>query len=106
MRGKREPNRLPGSRHRELSEILPATSLSLLRKSFSRAKQHLGGHRPRLRDSPDTQKQLLTAFLQAVQAGEMTAFSCYSCTASTSSDCHRGINVSQREFLLAEDSAT
>jgi RNA polymerase sigma-70 factor, ECF subfamily len=43
------------------------------RKSFSRAKHHLGDHRPRLRASPDTQKRLLTAFLQAVQEGSMTA---------------------------------
>jgi RNA polymerase sigma-70 factor (ECF subfamily) len=42
------------------------------RQSFSRAKKHLGDHRPRFPASPDTQKQLLTDFLQAVQAGEMT----------------------------------
>ena len=42
------------------------------RQSFSRAKKHLGDHRPRFPASPDTQKQLLTGFLQAVQAGEMT----------------------------------
>src|SRR6266536_226243 len=43
------------------------------RQSFSRAKKHLGDHRPRFPASPGTQKQLLTGFLQAVQAGEMTA---------------------------------
>jgi RNA polymerase sigma-70 factor (ECF subfamily) len=42
------------------------------RQWFSRAKKHLGDHRPRFPASPDTQKQLLTGFLQAVQAGEMT----------------------------------
>jgi RNA polymerase sigma-70 factor, ECF subfamily len=42
------------------------------RQWFSRAKKHLGDHRPRFSASPDTQKQLLTGFLQAVQAGEMT----------------------------------
>ena len=43
------------------------------RQWFSRAKKHLGEHRPRFQASPDTQKQLLlTGFLQAVQAGEMT----------------------------------
>jgi RNA polymerase sigma-70 factor (ECF subfamily) len=42
------------------------------RQSFSRAKKHLGDHRPRFPASPDTQKQLLTGFMQAVQAGEMT----------------------------------
>jgi RNA polymerase sigma-70 factor (ECF subfamily) len=43
------------------------------RQAFSRAKHHLGDRRPRLRASPDTQKQLLTAFLQAVQDGSMSA---------------------------------
>src|SRR5260370_6316571 len=43
------------------------------RKSFSRAKQNLGDHRPRFPASPETQKQLLTGFVQAVPAGEMTA---------------------------------
>jgi RNA polymerase sigma-70 factor, ECF subfamily len=42
------------------------------RQWFSRAKKHLGEHRPRFPASPDTQKQLLTGFLQAVQGGEMT----------------------------------
>src|SRR6266536_318975 len=43
------------------------------RQSFSRAKKHLGDHRPRFPASPGTQKQLLTGFLQAAQAGEMPA---------------------------------
>jgi RNA polymerase sigma-70 factor, ECF subfamily len=43
------------------------------RQAFSRAKKHLGDHRPRFPASPDTQRQLLTGFMQAVQAGEMTA---------------------------------
>jgi RNA polymerase sigma-70 factor (ECF subfamily) len=43
------------------------------RQSFSRAKKHLADHRLRFPASPETQKQLLTGFLQAVQAGEMTA---------------------------------
>src|SRR5260370_42461754 len=42
------------------------------RKSFSRAKQNLGDHRPRFPASPETQKQLLTGFVQAVQEGSMT----------------------------------
>ncbi len=42
------------------------------RQSFSRAKKHLADHRPRFQASSDTQRQLLTGFLQAVQAGEMT----------------------------------
>jgi RNA polymerase sigma-70 factor (ECF subfamily) len=43
------------------------------RQSFSRAKKHLADHRPRFPTSPEMQKQLLTGFMQAVQAGEMTA---------------------------------
>jgi RNA polymerase sigma-70 factor (ECF subfamily) len=42
------------------------------RQWFSRAKKHLDEHRPRFPASPETQKQLLTSFLQAVNAGEMT----------------------------------
>src|SRR5437868_8088852 len=42
------------------------------RQWFSRAKKHLGDHRPRFQASPDTQKQMLTGFLQAIQTGEMT----------------------------------
>jgi RNA polymerase sigma-70 factor (ECF subfamily) len=41
------------------------------RQWFSRAKKHLGDHRPRFPASPEAQKQLLTSFLQAVQTGEM-----------------------------------
>jgi RNA polymerase sigma-70 factor (ECF subfamily) len=43
------------------------------RRSFSRAKLHLASHRPRFRASPETHRQLLTAYFQAVQKGEMTA---------------------------------
>jgi RNA polymerase sigma-70 factor (ECF subfamily) len=42
------------------------------RQAFSRAKKHLGDHRPRFPASPEIQKQLLTGFMRAVQAGEMT----------------------------------
>jgi RNA polymerase sigma-70 factor (ECF subfamily) len=41
------------------------------RQWFSRAKKHLADHRPRFPASPETQKQLLTSFLYAVQTGEM-----------------------------------
>ena len=41
------------------------------RQWFSRAKKHLGDHRPRFLASPEAQKQLLRSFLQAVQTGEM-----------------------------------
>jgi RNA polymerase sigma-70 factor (ECF subfamily) len=43
------------------------------RRSFSRAKLHLASHRPRFPASPQTHRQLLTAYFQAVQNGEMTA---------------------------------
>jgi RNA polymerase sigma-70 factor (ECF subfamily) len=43
------------------------------RRSFSRAKLHLASHRPRFHASPETHRQLLTAYFQAVQNGEMTA---------------------------------
>ena len=42
------------------------------RRSFSRAKLHLSEHRPRFPASPETHRQLLSGFLQAVQSGEMT----------------------------------
>src|SRR6266446_4242005 len=43
------------------------------RQWFSRAKKHVADHRPRFSAPPETQRQMLTGFLQAVQAGEMTA---------------------------------
>src|SRR5438128_634861 len=42
------------------------------RQWFSRAKKHVADHRPRFPASPETQRQLLTGFLQAVNDGEMT----------------------------------
>ena len=64
---------------REVFEYDYAEIASFLGKSevacrqwFSRAKKHLGDHRPRFQASPDTQKQMLTGFLQAIQTGEMT----------------------------------
>ena len=42
------------------------------RRSFSRAKKHLSEHRSRFPPSPQTHRQLLTGFFQAVQGGEMT----------------------------------
>ena len=41
------------------------------RRSFSRAKKHLSEHRPRFPASPQTRRQLLTGFFQAVETGEM-----------------------------------
>ena len=43
------------------------------RRSFSRAKKHLSEHRPRFPASPQTHRQLLNGFMQAVQTGEMAA---------------------------------
>src|SRR6266516_4227480 len=42
------------------------------RRSFSRAKKHLSEHRPRFPASPQTHRQLLSGFVQAVEHGEMT----------------------------------
>ncbi len=65
---------------REVFEYDYAEIASFLGKSevacrqwFSRAKKHLGDHRPRFPASSETQKQLLTGFLRAVNAGEMTS---------------------------------
>ena len=41
------------------------------RRSFSRAKKHLSEHRPRFLSSPQTHRQLLTSYFQAVETGEM-----------------------------------
>jgi RNA polymerase sigma-70 factor, ECF subfamily len=41
------------------------------RQWFSRAKKHLADHRPRFSAPPETQKQMLTSFQRALQAGEM-----------------------------------
>src|SRR6266487_5168165 len=38
------------------------------RSSFSRAKKHLVGQRPRFKPAPDQHRQLLTSFLAAVQS--------------------------------------
>ena len=42
------------------------------RRSFSRAKQHLKEHRPRFTASPETHRELLNGYFQAVENGEMT----------------------------------
>jgi len=41
------------------------------RQWFSRAKKHLGHHRPRFQASPETQRQMLKSFQQALEKGEM-----------------------------------
>jgi RNA polymerase sigma-70 factor (ECF subfamily) len=43
------------------------------RQAFSRAKKHLADRRPRFTPSPETQGELLTSFLQAVQGGDMAS---------------------------------
>jgi len=54
----------------EIASIL-GKSEAACRRSFSRAKQHLSKHRPRFPPSPQTHRQLLTSYMQAVQTGEM-----------------------------------
>jgi RNA polymerase sigma-70 factor (ECF subfamily) len=58
----------------EFAEIAAMLSKSeaACRRSFSRAKKHLAEHRPRFPSSPQTHRQMLTSYLQAVQTGEMT----------------------------------
>lgn len=41
------------------------------RQAFSRAKKHLADHRPRFTPAPETQREMLTSFLRAVQGGDM-----------------------------------
>ena len=57
----------------EFAEIatMLGKSEAACRRSFSRAKKHLSEHRPRFPPSPQTHRQLLTGYLQAVQNGEM-----------------------------------
>src|SRR5436309_6979151 len=55
----------------EIASIL-GKSEAACRSSFSRAKQHLREHRPRFPASPQTHRQLLSGYFQAVQSGEMT----------------------------------
>jgi RNA polymerase sigma-70 factor (ECF subfamily) len=54
----------------EIASILGKSEV-VCRRSFSRAKQHLREHRPRFPPSPETHRQLLTGYFQAVQSGEM-----------------------------------
>jgi RNA polymerase sigma-70 factor (ECF subfamily) len=56
----------------EIATILGKSEIAC-RQWFSKAKKHLTDHRPRFPASPDLQKQLLTSFLQAVHAGDMSA---------------------------------
>ena len=58
----------------EFAEIAPmlGKSEAACRRSFSRAKLHLRAHRPRFPISPQTHRQLLSGYFQAVQTGEMT----------------------------------
>lgn len=59
----------------EFAEIatMLGKSEAACRRSFSRAKLHLQTHRPRFPASPDTHRQLLAGFFQAVQGGDMNA---------------------------------
>jgi RNA polymerase sigma-70 factor, ECF subfamily len=55
----------------EIASML-GKSEAACRRSFSRAKRHLAEHRPRFPASPQTHRQLLSGFVQAVENGEMT----------------------------------
>jgi RNA polymerase sigma-70 factor, ECF subfamily len=54
----------------EIAEILDKSEPAC-RRSFSRARLHLRAHRPRFPASPQTHEQLLSAYFQAVETGEM-----------------------------------
>jgi RNA polymerase sigma-70 factor, ECF subfamily len=56
----------------EIAAILDKSEVAC-RQSFSRAKKHLADHQPRFPASPDTHRQLLTSFYQAVQGGDLSA---------------------------------
>jgi len=56
----------------EIANML-GKSEAACRRSFSRAKQHLKEHRPRFPASPETHRELLSGYFQAVETGEMTA---------------------------------
>ena len=56
----------------EIANML-GKSEAACRRSFSRAKQHLKEHRPRFPASPETHRELLNGYFQAVENGEMTA---------------------------------
>ncbi len=55
----------------EIASLLDKSEAAC-RRSFSRAKQHLRAHRPRFPASAETHRQLLSGYVQAVEAGEMT----------------------------------
>src|SRR6266568_1305382 len=56
----------------EIASML-GKSEAACRRSFSRAKEHLKEHRPRFPASPETHRELLSGYFQAVENGEMTA---------------------------------
>jgi RNA polymerase sigma-70 factor (ECF subfamily) len=53
----------------EIAAMLGKTEAAC-RRSFSRAKQHLKEHRPRFAASPETHRQLLGGYFQAIETGE------------------------------------
>ena len=55
----------------EIASLLDKSEAAC-RRSFSRARLHLRAHRPRFPASADTHRQLLSGYVQAVEAGEMT----------------------------------
>jgi RNA polymerase sigma-70 factor (ECF subfamily) len=56
----------------EVAELL-GKSEAACRRSFSRARRHLQAHRPRFPVSPQTHRQLVSSYVQAVQTGELAS---------------------------------
>jgi RNA polymerase sigma-70 factor (ECF subfamily) len=54
----------------EIANMLGKSEVAC-RRSFSRSRQHLREHRPRFPASPETHRQLLASYVQAVETGEM-----------------------------------
>ena len=54
----------------EIAEFLGKSEVAC-RQAFSRAKKHLAEGRPRFTPSPQTQREMVSSFLRAVQGGDM-----------------------------------
>ncbi|HEX6799310.1 MAG TPA: RNA polymerase sigma-70 factor [Ktedonobacterales bacterium] len=54
----------------EIAEFLGKSEVAC-RQAFSRAKKHLAAGRPRFTPSPQTQREMVSSFLRAVQGGDM-----------------------------------
>jgi RNA polymerase sigma-70 factor (ECF subfamily) len=54
----------------EIAEVIDKSEVAC-RQLFSRAKKHIAGRRPRFQPSPETHRQMLDRFIQAVDTGEL-----------------------------------